>query len=464
MAICAISTPAGIGGIAVVRVSGKDAIEIVDKLFRPFNAKNKLTARAAYTLTYGEIVNPSNEEVLDQVVASLFRAPHSFTGEDVVEVSCHGSIYIQQELLRLLIEQGCRMAKAGEFTQLAYLNGKLDLSQAEAVADLIASTSAASNRIAVQQMKGEFSNKLAELRGQLLNFTSLIELELDFSEEDVEFADRSALRNLAEEIERTLAKLVKSYALGNVLKNGIPTAIVGETNVGKSTLLNYLLNDDRALVSDIHGTTRDTIEDTVNIDGTVFRFIDTAGIRNTDDTVENMGIERTYKKIEQAQIVLWLIDSTKMSQQIDWLAEKIAPLTQDKKVIVVFNKIDKVSEQERKELESLFTNYEHIEQLFISAKKRINTHLLTESLLRAAQVPDIAQGDIIVTNARHHEALVHAHAAILQVMSGLEMNISGDFLTMDVRECLHSLGLITGNEISPDEVLGNIFGRFCIGK
>ena len=464
MAICAISTPTGIGGIAVIRVSGNDAISIVSKIFRPLNTKNTLLNRPPYSLTYGEIINPENNETLDQVVISLFRAPHSFTGEDVVEISCHGSLFIQQELLRILMAQGCRMAQAGEFTQLAYLNGKLDLSQAEAVADLIASTSAASNRIAVQQMKGGFSNKLAELREQLLNFTSLIELELDFSEEDVEFADRTQLQNLANEIEQTLQKLIHSFALGNVLKNGIPTAIVGETNVGKSTLLNFLLNDERALVSDIHGTTRDTIEDTVNIAGMVFRFIDTAGIRNTTDTVENMGIERTFRKIEQAQIILWLIDATKVSQQIDWLADKFAPHTHDKKMIVVFNKMDKVSEQEQDVLREMFKPYAHIEQIFISAKEQTNTDKLIEALLQAAQIPDIAQGDIIVTNARHHEALTHAHTAILQVINGLEMHISGDFLTMDVRECLHHLGLITGNEISPDEVLGNIFGRFCIGK
>ncbi len=464
MAICAISTPAGVGGIAVVRVSGSDSVRIVDQVFRPANAKNTLANRAAYSMTFGEIVNPVNGDAIDQVVVSLFRTPHSFTGEDVVEISCHGSLFIQQELLRILVEQGCRMAQAGEFTQLAFLNGKLDLSQAEAVADLIASTSAASNRIAMQQMKGGFSTKLTELRGQLLNFTSLIELELDFSEEDVEFVDRSALRNLAHEIEQTLGQLITSYALGNVLKNGVPTAIVGETNVGKSTLLNFLLGDERAIVSDVHGTTRDTIEDTVNIDGTVFRFIDTAGIRHTDDAVENMGIERTFQKIEQAQIILWLIDSTKVSQQIEWLVDKFSPHITDKKIIAVFNKIDKVDEQECDVLRELFANRADIEQVFISAKARVNTSQLIDALVRAAQVPDVAQGDVIVTNARHHEALTHAHAAILQVISGLEMNISGDFLTMDVRECLHHLGLITGNEVSPDEVLGNIFSRFCIGK
>ena len=332
--ICAISTAPGVGGIAVIRVSGTEAIAIVDGIFKPKSANKGLLCREANTLTFGNIVDPNSQEVLDEVVVSLFRAPHSFTGEDVVEIACHGSLYLQQALLTLLVQQGARIAMPGEFTRRAFQNGRMDLSQAEAVADVIAAQSAAANRLAIQQMRGGFSKELNKLRDALLQFTTLVELELDFSEEEVEFADRQQLRTLAETIATMLRRLTNSFAMGNAIKNGIPVALVGETNVGKSTILNLLLNEDRALVSDIHGTTRDTVEDTINLHGTLFRFIDTAGIRNTTDTVENMGIERTYQKIEQAQIVLWIVDCTDVTEHIEWLAGRILKRATNKKVIL----------------------------------------------------------------------------------------------------------------------------------
>jgi len=392
----------------------------------------------------------------------VFRAPHSFTGEDVVEISCHGSSYVQQQILHLLLEQGCVLAKPGEFTQRAFLNGKMDLSQAEAVADLIASTSAASHRMALNQMRGGFSNELLKLRTQLLNFVSLVELELDFNEEDVEFADRTQLKSLAKTIERLILKLSDSFRVGNALKNGIPVALVGETNVGKSTLLNVLLNEEKAIVSDIHGTTRDVIEDSININGISFRFIDTAGIRDTKDKVENMGIERTYQKIEQAAIVLWILDCTQLSEHMEWLTDRIAKHAEGKKVILVFNKIDKITEDERDVLAQMFEQFEG-ERIYISARERINTDGLQKALVSAAQLPEINPGDVVVSNVRHYEALQNAHSSIGRVIDGLDSGISGDFLSQDIRECMHFLGEITG-QISNDEILGNIFGKFCIGK
>ena len=361
-----------------------------------------------------------------------------------------------------MIEQGCELAKPGEFTQRAFLNGKMDLSQAEALADLIASTTEASHRMAMNQMRGGFSNELLKLRAQLLNFVSFIELELDFNEEDVEFVDRSKLKSLAIEIEQLISKLSDSFRVGNALKNGIPVALVGETNVGKSTLLNVLLNEDKAIVSDIHGTTRDSIEDLVNFNGITFRFIDTAGIRDTKDKIESMGIERTYKKIEQASIILWIVDCTQLTEHIEWLTEQIAKRAVGKKVILVFNKIDKIAEEEREVLDQLFQQFEG-ERIYISARERINTEGLQKALVVAAQLPDIHPGDVVVNNIRHYEALQNALIAIRRVIEGLDSHISGDFLSQDIRECMHFLGEITGT-ISNDEILGNIFGKFCIGK
>lgn len=459
--ITAISTAPGIGGIAVIRVSGKDALKHCNAVFSPGRKTFSLLQQGANTVSFGSIVNKKNETI-DEVLATVFRAPHSFTGEDVVEISCHGSSYVQQQILHLLLEQGCVLAKPGEFTQRAFLNGKMDLSQAEAVADLIASTSAASHRMALNQMRGGFSNELLKLRTQLLNFVSLVELELDFNEEDVEFADRTQLKSLAKTIERLILKLSDSFRVGNALKNGIPVALVGETNVGKSTLLNVLLNEEKAIVSDIHGTTRDVIEDSININGISFRFIDTAGIRDTKDKVENMGIERTYQKIEQAAIVLWILDCTQLSEHMEWLTDRIAKHAEGKKVILVFNKIDKITEDERDVLAQMFEQFEG-ERIYISARERINTDGLQKALVSAAQLPEINPGDVVVSNVRHYEALQNAHSSIGRVIDGLDSGISGDFLSQDIRECMHFLGEITG-QISNDEILGNIFGKFCIGK
>jgi len=459
--ITAISTAPGVGGIAVIRVSGTEAIQYCGAIFRARRKSVQLAEQAANTIVYGSITDSANE-VVDDVLLSVFRAPHSFTGEDVIEIACHGSVYIQQRILQLLIEQGCVLAQPGEFTQRAFLNGKMDLSQAEAVADLIASGSAASHRMALNQMRGGFSSELMKLRGQLLDFVSLVELELDFSEEDVEFADRTQLKDLATGIEQLITRLADSFRVGNALKNGIPVALVGETNVGKSTLLNVLLNEEKAIVSDIHGTTRDVIEDAVNISGITFRFIDTAGIRDTKDKIESMGIERTYQKIEQATIVLWILDCTQLSEHIEWLTDKIEQRAVGKKIILVFNKIDKIAEEEREVLNQLFEQFEG-ERIYISAKNRLNTDELEKALVKAAQLPDINPGDVVVNNIRHFQALQKALFSIQRVSEGLESGISGDFLSQDIRECMHFLGEITG-QISNDEILGNIFGKFCIGK
>jgi len=459
--IAAISTPPGLGGIAVIRVSGSNALKYSNIIFSAKREAFSLLQQEANTISFGNIVNTKGETI-DEVLVSVFRAPQSFTGEDVVEISCHGSVFVQQQILHLLLESGCVLAQPGEFTQRAFLNGKMDLSQAEAVADLIASTSAASHRMAMNQMRGGFSNELTKLRTQLLDFVSLVELELDFNEEDVEFADRNKLKILATNIEELIMRLSDSFRVGNALKNGIPVALVGETNVGKSTLLNVLLNEDKAIVSDIHGTTRDTIEDSVNIDGVTFRFIDTAGIRDTKDKIESMGIERTYQKIEQAAIVLWLVDCTQVSEHIEWLTERIAKRAAGKKVILVFNKIDKIAIDEREVLNLLFDQFEG-ERIYISAREKINTEGLQKALITAAQLPEVNPGDVVVSNIRHYEALQNAHSAICRVIDGLESGISGDFLSQDIRECMHFLGEITG-QISNDEILGNIFGKFCIGK
>jgi tRNA modification GTPase len=460
--ICAISTPSGTGGIAVIRISGRDAFSLTGKIFRPERKGISVENQLAYTLSYGKIYR--KEEVLDEVVVAVFRSPNSFTGEDTVEITCHGSVYIQQEILKLLIENGGELARPGEFTQRAFLNGKLDLSQAEAVADVIAASSAAAHRLAMNQMRGGFSRELLSLRTQLLHFVSLIELELDFSEEDVTFADRMQLLELSDTIKVTLSKLVQSFSLGNVLKNGIPVVIVGETNVGKSTLLNYLLNEEKAIVSEIHGTTRDVIEDVVNIRGIAFRFIDTAGIRDTKDEIETLGIERTYQKIEQASVVVWMIDATQFSEKIETIAEKIVPRTENKKLIVVINKIDKLSQDEQSVLEEEFLPQIPAERIYLSAKFKHNTEKLEQALLKATDLPGYDEQDVIVSNLRHYEALTKALESIVRVGDGLKQSLSGDLVAQDIRECMHYLGEITGSEISTDEVLGNIFRNFCVGK
>ena len=460
--ICAIATAQG-GAIGSIRVSGPEAITITGRIFTPAKSGKLLSEQKPYTLTFGRIYN--GEEMIDEVLVSLFRAPHSYTGEDSTEITCHGSSYILQQVMQLLIKNGCRMAQPGEYTQRAFLNGKMDLSQAEAVADLIASSSAATHRLALSQMRGGFSKELTTLREKLLNFTSMIELELDFSEEDVEFADRSALRRLADEIEEVIARLANSFSVGNVIKNGVPVAIIGETNAGKSTLLNVLLNEDKAIVSDIHGTTRDVIEDTVNIGGITFRFIDTAGIRETSDTIESLGIERTFQKLDQAEIVLWMIDSADAISQLTLLSDKILPRCEHKQLILVFNKVELINETQKNELASQFSEHigSEIESLFISAKQRLHTDELQQRLVAAAHLPTVTQNDVIVTNVRHYEALTRALDAIHRVQEGLDANISGDFLSQDIRECIFHLSDIAG-EVTNDMVLQNIFAHFCIGK
>lgn len=460
--ICAIATAQG-GAIGSIRVSGPEAITITSRIFTPAKPRKLLSEQKPYTLTFGRIYN--GEELIDEVLVSLFRAPHSYTGEDSTEITCHGSSYILQQVMQLLIKNGCRTAQPGEYTQRAFLNGKMDLSQAEAVADLIASSSAATHRLALSQMRGGFSKELAILREKLLNFTSMIELELDFSEEDVEFADRSALRQLADGIEKVIARLVDSFSVGNAIKNGVPVAIIGETNAGKSTLLNVLLNEDKAIVSDIHGTTRDVIEDTVNIGGITFRFIDTAGIRETNDMIESLGIERTFQKLDQAEIVLWIIDSADAISQLKLLSDKILPHCEHKQLILVFNKVELINETQKNELTSQLSEHvgSEIESIFISAKQRQHTDELQQKLVAAAHLPTVTQNDVIVTNVRHYEALTRALDAIHRVQEGLDANISGDFLSQDIRECIFHLSDIAG-EVTNDMVLQNIFAHFCIGK
>ena len=458
--ICAISTPPGIGGIAVIRMSGKAAIQIAEMVYWSPQIDKKLSDQQPNTLHFGTI--RSKDNVIDEVVIGLFRAPHSFTGEDIIEISCHGSIYIQQQILQLLISQGARLARPGEFTQRAFLNGKMDLSQAEAVADLIASANAAAHKLAINQMRGGFSRELNQLRAELLRFAALVELELDFAEEDVEFADRSSLIELSTRIANLLQKLTDSFRLGNVIKNGIPVAIIGETNVGKSTLLNALLNEDKAIVSDIHGTTRDVIEDVVNIGGTLFRFSDTAGIRETADVIEAMGIERSYLQLGKAEIILLVTD---LSSEVDPIFKRILKIREkitDQHLIIIANKVD-IAVEETKTRLSGFKLFKNESLVFLAAKNRENLDQLIRIMTNTLNLSPTGPDDIIVSNVRHYEALSLALNAIKLVIEGLNSGITGDFLAQDIRECLHYLGEITG-EITTDETLGYIFKNFCIGK
>lgn len=449
--ICAISTPYGSGGIAVIRVSGEDAIAIVDTLFR---GRKSLAEAAAYTVHYGElrrasrVANRESNEVLDEVLVSVFRAPQSFTGEDVVEIACHGSMYIQQTLLQWLIDAGCQIAKAGEFTQRAFLNGKMDLTEAEAVADLIAAQTKAEKDLALSQLRGGISHSLAALRERLLTFTSLIELELDFADhEELEFADRQQLYDLAQEIDSTIQGLVNSFKTGNAIKQGIPVAIIGAPNVGKSTLLNALLGEERAIVSDIQGTTRDTVEDTLILDGMLFRFIDTAGMRQTEDTIENLGIERSRQAAQRASVIIHLQDPTQDA------SDTLASLSdiQEKKIIHVFNKADILPS---------FTPPENA--IYISAKNG-EVGSIKEQLILFAKEQFDTRNAVTISNTRHYEALTRALGAIRRVQDGLDVQLSGEFLSMDLQDCLSALGEITG-QITSQEVLNNIFGKFCIGK
>ena len=452
MTICALATAPG-GALGIIRISGPQALEILSRVF----TKN-LTEANGNTIHYGHIKD--GEVVVDEVLVSVFRAPHSYTGEESAEITCHGSRYILNKVLALLIENGCRQAGPGEFTQRAYLNGKMDLSQAEAVADLIASSNKATHQMAMSQLRGHFSSQLAMLREQLLKLTSLLELELDFSDhEDLEFADRSELLELTKTIDNHITRLTHSFETGQALKQGIPVAIVGKTNVGKSTLLNALLKDDRAIVSDIHGTTRDTIEDTIDINGITFRFIDTAGIRQTSDEVEQIGIERTYAAIEKARIVLWLIDTNPTAEEIQEMQERCS----NKSLIIIINKIDKQTDISIKDLStSLSTLRLHL--LSISAKFGTNLSDLESAIYQAADIPSIQENDIIVSNARHYDALTRAHDHIQRVIDGLQIQLSGDLLSEDLRQALDTLAEITGGQITPNEVLGNIFTHFCVGK
>lgn len=465
--IVALATPSGAGAIAIIRVSGKDALTIAASVFESVSGKDLLKQKT-HTIHLGHIIDGA--KVYDQVLLSIFKGPNSYTGENVVEISCHGSTYIQQQIIQLLLRKGCKMAEPGEFTLRAFINGKLDLSQAEAVADLIASENEASHQIAMQQMRGGFSNEIAKLREELLNFASLIELELDFAEEDVEFADRTQFYDLLERIEFVLKRLIDSFAVGNVIKNGIPVAIVGEPNVGKSTLLNALLNEERAIVSEIAGTTRDTIEDELVINGISFRFIDTAGIRETKDVVESIGIKKTFEKIEQAQVIVYLLDSsgildfrfqTSDSSKLDNVkieVEKIRNQFPLKPLIIIGNKADTLTESQIQNLKS-----EIPEILLISAKENTNIEALKNQLLSFVNTGALRNNETIVTNTRHYDSLLKALEEIQKVKFGLQSNISSDLMAIDIRQALYYFGEITG-QVTNDELLGNIFANFCIGK
>ncbi|HVX27178.1 MAG TPA: tRNA uridine-5-carboxymethylaminomethyl(34) synthesis GTPase MnmE [Parafilimonas sp.] len=448
--IIAIATPQGIGAIGVIRLSGNSAIEIVNSIF----SNKDLSAQPSHTLHVGNLKN--GDEIIDEVVVSVFKNPKSYTGEDVVEISCHGSSYIQQKIIDVCIAKGARLAKAGEFTQRAFLNGKLDLTQAEAVADLIASNTEAARKTALQNMRGGFSNVLKDLREQLIKFSALIELELDFSQEDVEFADRTQLYNLITEAQKVTGDLLQSFKLGNVIRNGVQVAIIGKPNAGKSTLLNTLLNENRAIVSEIAGTTRDTVEEIINIEGILFRLIDTAGIRTSNDTVESMGVEKSLEKMRNADIVIYLFDvAHETKEQV--LAEQQKLMTANKKFILVGNKLDLL------DADNTMKKYDGIDALFISAKEHTHVNLLKKQLVATVVTGNIETENIIITNARHYEALQKIADSLNDIQKGLDENIPGDLIALDIRRCLYYLGEITG-EISNEDMLDYIFSKFCIGK
>ena len=452
--ICALATAPG-GALGIIRISGPKALEILSHIFT-----KELSDAQPNTIHYGHIVEyeatSEHPSPIDEVLVSVFRAPHSYTGEESAEISCHGSSYILNKVLALLIENGCRQANPGEFTQRAFLNGKMDLSQAEAVADLIASGNKATHQIAMNQLRGHFSSELARLREQLLKLTSLIELELDFSDhEDLEFADRNELLDIANKINNRITSLAHSFETGQALKSGIPVAIIGKTNVGKSTLLNRLLHDDRAIVSSIHGTTRDTIEDTIDINGVTFRFIDTAGIRQTSDEIEQIGIQRTYSAIDKARIVLWIIDSNPSVEDIQEILER----TKDKSLIIIRNKIDIQT--------TTNTSTTLIDKpiIDISAKHGTNIDKLEKAIFEAANIPELSEHDVIMTSARQYQSLINAQDNLSRVLSGLESNLPGDIIAEDLRLVLDDLADITGQgRIVTNEVLANIFTNFCVGK
>ena len=453
--ICALATPAGVGAIAVIRLSGEDALTVVDAVFKSPNEKKKLANQKGYTVHFGQIVK--GDEVLDEVLATVFKAPHSFTGENSVEISCHGSPLIQNKILQLLIENGARMADPGEFTMRAFMNGKMDLSQAEAVADLIAAENDAAHKVALQQMRGGFSKEIAGLREELINFASLIELELDFAEEDVEFADRTRMSGLLETISVVLLRLIQSFALGNVIKNGIPVAIVGAPNAGKSTLLNALLNEERAIVSEIAGTTRDTIEDEIHLGGITFRFIDTAGLRQTADEIESIGIRKAFEKIDQARVVLYLFDASAPPADLQTHLHEIVARAGNKPVLVLATKIDKG-------IADLDLDLKGLRLLNISAKTKAGIEELHHALLEVVGIAAISNNEVIVTNTRHYEALQKSLVAIDLVKEGISHQLTTELLASEVREALRHLGNITGAIEVDRDILGNIFSKFCIGK
>lgn len=459
--ICAIATAQGKGAIAVLRISGKETKDIVAKIFRPYKV-HEGWLNEGYKIHYGEIVDGTT--VVDSVLLSIFNAPNSYTGEDSAEISCHASQYIQTEILRLLIQNGARLARHGEFTQRAFLNKKMDLSQAEAVADLIASNSASSHHLAISQMKGGYARELKDLRAVLLKFLSLLELELDFSEEDLEFADRKQLTDLCADLTARVTTLVNSFSLGNAIKQGVPVCIVGEPNVGKSSLLNAILHEDKAIVSSIPGTTRDVIEDTINIGGVTFRFIDTAGIRDTDNEIEQIGIQKTFENIDRASYVLIMADVTKGKEVLQQTVEMVKEHASDKKIFVIVNKIDLVPKYADCITKQDFASLgDRDELIYISAKKHIHIDTLIDALLTEVHASDISQDDAIVTNSRHYEALQHALESLNDINTGLANGLSNDLLSLDLRQVLHYIGTITG-EITEEEMLGNIFAHFCIGK
>jgi tRNA modification GTPase len=453
--ICALATPAGVGAIAVIRLSGEDAFTVVDTVFKSPSGKKKLANQKGYTVHFGQIMK--GDEVLDEVLATVFTAPHSFTGENSVEISCHGSPLIQNKMLQLLIESGARMADPGEFTMRAFMNGKMDLSQAEAVADLIAAENDAAHKVALQQMRGGFSKEIEGLREELINFASLIELELDFAEEDVEFADRTRLVSLLDAISVVLLRLIQSFAVGNVIKNGIPVAIVGAPNAGKSTLLNALLNEERAIVSEIAGTTRDTIEDEIHLGGITFRFIDTAGLRETADQIESIGIRKAFEKIDQARVVLYLFDAAAPPEDLETHLHEIVARASNKPVLVIATKIDRG-------IAALDLNLKGLRFLEISAKANTGIDELKHALLEVVGIAALSNNEVVVTNARHYEALQKALVAVDKTQEGIAHQLTTELLASEVREALRHLGNITGAIEVDRDILGTIFSKFCIGK